>query len=109
MKRGDIHWVHEQSGVSGSEIQKKRPWIIVSHNSINQRRKTIISVPLSTSAPESPPIAFKVAVQGRLVVAVCDQIRAIDKNKFEQNSIDTLSEHDMSLIDDGLKQVLALQ
>ena len=109
MRRGDVHWVQDQVGVSGSEIKKKRPWIIVGNNALNRARKTVIAVPLSTSAPESPPISFKVSVRGSLVVAICDQIRAIDKNKFEKTPFDALSVQDMALIDDGLKQVLALQ
>ncbi|MBS0288989.1 MAG: type II toxin-antitoxin system PemK/MazF family toxin [Proteobacteria bacterium] len=108
MKRGEVYWVKEQSDTSGSEIKKKRPWIIVGNNSINRARKTIVSVPLSTSAPESLPIAPKVGINGQLIVAVCDQIRAIEKSKFE-NSICILSNQDMNLIEEGLKLILALQ
>jgi mRNA interferase MazF len=108
MKRGEVYWVKEQSDATGSEIKKKRPWIIIGNNSLNRARKTVVSVPLSTSAPESLPIAPKVAINGQLVVAVCDQIRAIEKSKFE-NFICILSNQDMNLIDEGLKIILAIQ
>jgi mRNA interferase MazF len=107
MKRGDIHWVHEQL-TTGSEIKKKRPWVVMGANPINRARKTIVAIPLSTSAPVSPPISISVAVLGGLAVAVCDQIRAIDKGNFENPPVDRVSEKDMTAIEDGLKQVLAL-
>lgn len=107
MQRGDVYWVKEQSDTSGSEIKKKRPWIIIGNNSLNKARRTVVSIPISTSAPESQPIALKVAIESQLVVAVCDQIRAIEKSKFE-NFICTLSSQDMTLIEESLKIVLAL-
>lgn len=107
MKRGDIHWVQEQPS-TGSEMRKKRPWVIMGADPINRARKTIIAIPLSTSAPASPPIAISVAALGMFVVAVCDQIRAIDKSRFEKPAADRISDQDLIAIEDGLKQVLAL-
>lgn len=42
-----------------------------------------------------------------VVTAVLDQIRALDKKRFIQYE-GSLASHDLSLIDDGLRQVLAL-
>ncbi len=105
-KRGDVFWVQEMQ-TSGSEIQKKRPWVIISINPINRGRSTIVAIPLSTSATEQLPLSVKVSMNGNLVTAVCDQIRAIDKAKFS-NKADTLSPLDMSLIEENLSKVLGV-
>lgn len=106
-KRGEVYWVKEMQ-TSGSEINKKRPWVILTLDSINRGRKTIVAIPLSTQAPEIPPLSIKVSVNGNLVVAVCDQIRAIDKSNFLEK-IDTLSLVDMTLIEENLSKILGLR
>ena len=67
-----------------------------------------MAIPLSTQAPEIPPLSIKVSVNGNLVVAVCDQIRAIDKSNFLEK-IDTLSLVDMTLIEENLSKILGLR
>ncbi|MFX5611461.1 type II toxin-antitoxin system PemK/MazF family toxin, partial [Acinetobacter baumannii] len=49
MNRGDVYWV-DLDPTRGAEIQKKRPCVLVSLSTINQVRRTVIVVPLSTSA-----------------------------------------------------------
>lgn len=105
-QRGEVYWVEELEH-SGSEMRKKRPWVIIGINAINRARSTIIAIPLSTSASEWPPLSVKVSVRGRLVVAICDQIRAIDKKRF-LNNVDKLSAPDMNLIEQNLSKILGL-
>ena len=106
LNRGDIYWV-DLNPTKGSEINKERPCVLVSATSINQVRRTVVVVPLSTSAKAHPPITVSVKCMGKSVVAVCDQIRTVDKARLNRSS-GKLSIEDLNALDDGLKQVLFL-
>jgi mRNA interferase MazF len=106
MNRGDIYWV-DLNPTMGSEINKLRPCVVVGATPINQARHTIVVIPLSTSAKARPPLTIPVSCLNKEVTAVCDQIRAVDKSRLK-NQAGSLSEKDMNLLDDGLRQVLCL-
>src|SRR5579863_3506898 len=105
-QRGDVYLVQEHL-VQGSEQKKTRPWVLVGATPINAARSTAIAVPLSTQAPEKPPLSIKVYFNNSNACAVLDQLRALDKRRFLRFE-GQLSVHEMSLIDDGLRQVLSL-
>lgn len=79
--RGDIWWAALDPTV-GSEIKKTRPCLILSMDVINEHRRTVLAVPLSTSAEENPPITVLVTCQGKPGIAVVDRIRAISKKRL---------------------------
>lgn len=106
MNRGDIYWVNLEP-TKGGEIKKTRPCVIMGATPINQVRRTILVIPLSTSAKPRPPIVTPVNCLGKKVVAVCDQLRAIDKSRLLK-SAGELSTKDLELLDQSLRQVLAL-
>jgi mRNA interferase MazF len=106
MKRGDIYWV-DLNPTTGSEINTQRPCVLVGATPINQARRTVVVVPLSTSAIARPPLTILVSCLGKQVTAVCDQIRSVDKNRLKKLA-GSLSEIDLNLLDDGLRQVLSL-
>ncbi|CEK09945.1 type II toxin-antitoxin system PemK/MazF family toxin [Legionella hackeliae] len=106
MIRGDVYWVN-LNPTTGSEINKERPCVLVSATPINKARRTVVVVPLSTSAKAIPPITVAVTCLGKQVVAVCDQIRTIDKSRL-MKSAGNLSASDLDKLDDGLRQVLSL-
>ena len=106
MKRGDIFWVNLEPTL-GSEVRKRRPCVLVGATPLNQVRHTIVVVPLSSSPNERPPLTVRVTCLGKKVVAVCDQIRAIDKKRIIR-SAGKLSTMELRILDEALKQVLAL-
>ncbi len=106
MNRGDIYWV-DLNPTKGSEINKSRPCVLVGATPINQARRTIVVVPLSTSAKARPPVTISVSCLGKKVTAVCDQIRTVDKSRLK-NQVGSLSVKDLNELDDGLRQVLSL-
>ncbi len=106
MNRGDIYWV-DLNPTQGSEINKKRPCVLVGATPINQARRTVIVIPLSTSATARPPLVIAVSCNGKPATAICDQIRAVDKSRL-QNRIGTLSIEELNSLDAGLRQVLVL-
>ncbi|MCG2812571.1 MAG: type II toxin-antitoxin system PemK/MazF family toxin [Candidatus Aminicenantes bacterium] len=106
MNRGDIYWVNLDP-TAGSEIRKTRPCVIISANPINKARRTVVVIPLSSAGTPNPPLVIEVDCLGRKALAVCDQIRAIDKSRLV-NKVDSLSGQDLDAIENGLRQVLCL-
>jgi len=106
MNRGDIYWVNLDPTI-GSEIQKKRPCVLIGANPINQARRTVVVIPLSSSSLIRPPLTIGVSCLEHPAVAVCDQIRAVDKSRLMERA-GTLSAEDMKKIEDGLRLVLCL-
>jgi mRNA-degrading endonuclease toxin of MazEF toxin-antitoxin module len=105
-QRGEVYLVEEHQ-VQGHEQRKTRWWVLVGVNPINLARGTVISIPLSTQAPVRPPLSIEVYFNNTKLSAVIDQVRALDKKRF-LHCDGILSSHEMSLIDDGLRQVLGL-
>ena len=105
-QRGEIWWVRLDPTL-GSEIRKTRPCLVLSTDILNQRRRTVIVVPLSSSPRAGPPLLIPVQCAGRPVVAVVDQLRAIAKERLD-TLIGTVSPDEMSAIEDGLRQILEL-
>jgi len=106
MKRGDIYWVNLDPTV-GSEIQKRRPFVLVGATPINQARKTVVVIPLSSAGTSRPPLTIPVKCLSKHAVAVCDQIRAVDKSRLI-NKAGHLSKEEINELENGLRQILGL-
>lgn len=107
MNRGDIYWV-DLNPTTGSEINKLRPCVLVGATPINKARRTVVVIPLSTNAASArPPLAIIVTCLDRKALAVCDQIRAVDKIRLKKY-VGTLSPEDLNTLEDGLRRVLCL-
>ncbi|GMT42111.1 MAG: mRNA interferase PemK [bacterium] len=106
MIRGSVFRVNLDP-TRGSEIKKQRPCVLVGATPINKARRTVVVVPLSASGKPRPPIAIPVHCLGKRVIAVCDQIRAVDKTRLIKKET-VLSKKDMDSIDDGLRLVLSI-
>jgi len=106
MKRGEVWWINLDPTI-GAEIRKKRPCVLVGATPVNQARRTVVVVPLSTSGKARPPLAIPVTCLGKSVVAVSDQIRAVDKTRMIEMA-GMLTEADMAALDEGLRRVLVL-
>jgi len=90
IKRGEIWWV-SLDPTQGSEIKKTRPCVVLTHDTLNRLRRTVVVVPLSSVAKPHPPITIPVTCQGDHVVAVIDQIRAVARHRLKSKieSLDT--------------------
>jgi mRNA interferase MazF len=69
--------------------------------------KFTLIVPLSSSAQPRPPIVVATPSAGGYSVAVCDQVRAVDKERFVEK-IGNLSKSDFIAMSSGIKQILGL-
>jgi mRNA interferase MazF len=103
-RRGEVWWVRLDPTL-GSEIAKTRPCVILSGNVFNRLRRTIVVIPLSTSPQPSAPLLVPVRCDGREVVAVTDQIRAIAKLRLDRRKGE-LSLEDLEAVEQGVREVL---
>jgi mRNA interferase MazF len=105
-RRGEVWWVSLDPTV-GSEITKTRPCVVLTNNILNERRRTLIIVPLSSSARSNPPLLVGVTCGGREVTAVIDQIRAVSKRRL-QSRLGEISTEQLESVEMALKQILDL-
>jgi mRNA interferase MazF len=106
IRRGDIWWV-EFDPTRGSEIRKTRPAVILTADGLNRARRTVVVVPLSTGPDPHPPIVVAVPSAGPRSVAVCDQVRAVDKRRLTRGE-GRLSAADIGVIEQSLRRILEL-
>jgi mRNA interferase MazF len=103
-ERGDIWWVALDPTL-GSEIRKTRACIVMSVKVLNERRRTVIVVPLSSSPKASPPILIPISCDGRAAVAVSDQIRAVAKERLHSR-LGAVRPEEMTALEEGLRQIM---
>ena len=103
-QRGDLWWV-SLDPTQGAEIRKTRPCLVLSANTLNRLRSTVVVVPLSTNARAHPPITGPVRCQDRNVVAVVDQVRAVAKHRLRAR-IETASDNDVRAVLLALARIL---
>ena len=105
-RRGDIWWVNLDPA-RGSEIKKTRPCVVIGTNILNQRRRTVVIIPLSTAPQAAPPLLVPVGCGGKPAVAVVDQIRAVAKERLHRQ-LGELSPGDLIRVEEALRTILEL-
>jgi mRNA interferase MazF len=105
-RRGEVWWV-QLDPTLGSEIKKTRPCLVVGTNVLNERRHTVVVVPLSTAPQAAPPVLVPVVCVGRRAVAVVDQIRAVAKERLTRR-VGEISSSDLAFVEEALRIVLEL-
>jgi mRNA interferase MazF len=106
VRRGDIWWV-TLDPAEGSELHKIRPAVVITADTLNRARRTVVIVPLSTGPEPRPPIVVATPSAGSKSVAVCDQLRAVDKQRLTR-SCGRLSPSDIGAVEEGVRRVLNL-
>ena len=106
LKRGDVVWVNLDPAVGG-EIRKRRPCVVVSLSVLNEKRLTVVVVPLSTASTPRPPLVVAVPSASIGANARIDQIRAVDKSRI-LDAVGKLNRADMEQVEQGLRTVLGL-
>ena len=93
--------------VLGSEIVKPHPCVVVGRDIINELRRTVVVVPLSSSPQPHPPIQITVRCTGKPVVAVIDQVRAVSKQRLLRKE-GVLTRVELQAVAAALPQVMDL-
>ena len=106
VRRGEVWWVNLDP-TQGSQIRKTRPAVVLTADALNRARRTVVIVPLSTGPAPRPPIVIATPSAGEGAVAVCDQVRAVDKGRLIRLER-TLDAPDLRRIEAGVRAVLEL-
>jgi mRNA interferase MazF len=101
-----VWWV-DLDPTRGSEIRKSRPAVVLSADGLNQVRRTVVVVPMSTGPTPRPPIVVATASAAADSVAVCDQVRAVDKSRLIRRD-GLLTSVDLRAVENGVRAVLGL-
>jgi mRNA interferase MazF len=104
VRRFDVFLVQLDPTI-GFEIQKTRPYVIISPDEMNRLLKTVLIAPL-TSAKRNFPFRVDCQFQGKDGQIVLDQIRAVDKTRLVQ-FLDQVSSEEQKAILDKLADIFA--
>jgi len=105
--RGEVWWV-SLDPTQGAEIKKTRPCVVLTHDTLNQLRRTVVVIPLSTAAKAHPPITIPVTCQGQPAVAVIDQIRAVAKHRLK-SKLEAMTSDDLAAINRAISAILEIR
>jgi mRNA interferase MazF len=101
-----VYWV-DLEPTYGSQQRGRRPCLVLTEDAINAARRTVGVIPLSSSPSVAPPIVVAIPSLGANSVALCDQLRAVDKSKISKR-IAAITAAEMALIEASVKLVLGL-
>lgn len=107
IRRGEIYYI-DLSPVRNSEQGGIRPCVIVQNNKGNEHAPTTIVVPLTTKTKKLLPTHRVVREGTKESIALCEQVRTIDKCRISGRAIGKCSPHTMEQIDLALKISLGL-
>ena len=106
--RGEVHWV-SLDPARGSEMAKRRPCVVLSVKEINDHRRTVVVLPLTTT---DTPAVFPLLIATPSVSASSkvrtEHIRAIDKSRLSGYVTDMASD-DLAEIERALCKVLGIK
>ena len=105
--RGEV-WLVSLDPTQGAEIKKTRPCVVLTHDTLNKLRRTVVVVPLSTAAKPHPPITVPVTCQGHPAVAVIDQIRAVAKHRLKLK-LEDMTAADLAAISRATSTILEIR
>jgi len=60
-------------------LRNLQSYLVLTANTLNRLRQTVIVVPLSMAARAHPPVRVPMTYQGKTTVAIIDQLRTMTK------------------------------
>jgi mRNA interferase MazF len=111
MKRGEIYYANLSPAV-GSEMDKRRPILIVSNDANNRAANTVTILPITSNVtriypfevllnPEDSGLSKPSKVQAQ-------QVRTISKQRINSDALGSVTEEIMQLVDAAIKLHLDL-
>lgn len=105
-KRGDVFWTNLDPTI-GTEINKKRPCLIISEDEGNEVSSRVTVAAITSSVKNVHPFQVKIHLKNKDGKVLLNQIRTIDKRRLE-GKIGSLDQLTMRQVDRALKIYLAL-
>lgn len=106
MKRGEIYYANLSPTV-GSEIDKRRPVLVVSNDANNRAANTVTILPITSNVTRVNP--FEVLLNpedsglSKPSKVQAQQVRTISKQRITSDAVGSLSEEVMQLVNAALK------
>ena len=107
IQRGDIYRVNLEPTLGSEQQGAVRHCVVLSITPFNKQFKTVGVIPLSTSARAHAPVSVSVPSAGEFSVALCYQLRTVDKVRLLKRTGE-LSAADMAALEAAVKQVYGL-
>jgi mRNA interferase MazF len=112
MKRGEI-WVGNLNPSRGREIGKVRPVVIIQSDELSKDITPMVAIlPLSTQVyPVFKRWRVTIPARGRLLKpcqVVTDQPRTLDRDRFGEGPLTTLTTEEMAAVEKGLLAVMGM-
>ncbi len=112
MRRGEI-WTANLNPNKGSEIGKVRPVLILQDDGmIASGLATILVAPLTSQfRPIFAPLRVKIVARNRLTqdcFVIIEHIRALDRSRFGEGPLATLTAEEMSAVEKSLRGVMGM-
>ncbi len=107
MTRGVVVWV-DLTDATPPEMGKRRPAVIVSNSVQNLSLDSVVAVPLSSRAPEIPPLRIRVQASGlkTAAYAVVPGIRQLKKSRI-LGTAGSLKDADLDTLDGAIRAYLS--
>lgn len=106
MKRGEIYFADLDPTI-GSEINKKRPVLIVSNNANNKMANTVTIVPITSNIKKIYPFEVLLEAQDsglpKTSKAQCHQIRTISKIRIQGQKVGSANNKIMLQINSAIQ------
>lgn len=106
-KRGEVWWTDFNSSV-GTEIQKKRPVVIVSNDISNRLLDRVQVVPLTSNTDKVYPSECVIVVKKQKGKVMADQIATVDISRIIKK-VTQVSSRDMKEIGRVVRMQLGLE
>jgi len=111
MKRGEIYYANLDPTV-GSEINKKRPVLIISNNANNKVASILTVIPITANTKKVYPFEVLLEINdsglSKLSKAQCHQVRTISKIRISSKRVGSVNSRILAQINAALKLHLDL-
>ena len=106
MKRGEIYYANLSPTV-GSEIDKRRPVLVVSNDANNRAANTVTILPITSNVTRVYPLEVLLNPEdsglSKPSKVQAQQVRTISKQRISSDAVGSLSEEIMQLVNAALK------